>query len=128
MLIWRERWSKGNSLDDQSTPRCSEPGSLSPVSCFTHSISSMAFAAPGRLPRHVSHEGASFTRTCALVTTRKLGEAVGSSLINDGTVVTGSTIDLAVISAINGERTSRVQLLAAPSGQSFRWTSDEHIG
>jgi L-fuculose-phosphate aldolase len=48
-------------------------------------------------------------------------------LINHGIVVAGNTIDKAVVSAINLERASQVQLLAAASGQSFRWTSDEEI-
>ena len=37
------------------------------------------------------------------------------------------TIDKAVVSAINLERASQVQLLASASGQSFSWTSDEEI-
>src|SRR6266550_581182 len=93
------------------------------VTCVvhTHPIYSIAFAATGEPLHAVSHEGAQFTppdvprftRTCYL--------------INHGIVVAGTTIDQAVVSAINVERASQVQLLAAASGQSFRWTSDEEI-
>jgi L-fuculose-phosphate aldolase len=48
-------------------------------------------------------------------------------LLNHGIVVAGSTIDQAVVSAINVERASQIQLLAAASVQSFGWTSDEEI-
>jgi len=76
-----------------------------------------------------------FTRTSDLITTRELGEEVASTmsgslacyLINHGIVVAGNTIDKAVVSAINLERASQVQLLASASGQSFSWTSDEEI-
>jgi len=69
------------------------------------------------------------------VTTRELGEAVASTmggslacyLINHGIVVAGRTIDQAVVSDINVERAGQVQLLAAASGQSLSWTSDEEI-
>ena len=109
----------------------------------THPIYSIAFAATGEPLRAVSHEGAQFTppdvprftRTSDLITTRELGEEVARTLggslacylINHGIVVAGSTIDQAVVSAINLERASQVQLLAAASDQSFRWTSDEEI-
>jgi ribulose-5-phosphate 4-epimerase/fuculose-1-phosphate aldolase len=76
-----------------------------------------------------------FTRTSDLITTRELGEEVDRTmgrslacyLLNHGIVVAGSTIDQAVVSAINLERASQVQLLAAASGQPLRWTSDEEI-
>ena len=115
------------------------------VTCVvhTHPIYSIAFAATGEPLHAVSHEGAQFTppdvprftRTSDLITTRALGEEVASTLggrlacylINHGIVVAGTTIDQAVVSAINVERASQVQLLAAASGQSFRWTSDEEI-
>jgi len=115
------------------------------VTCVvhTHPIYSIALAATGEPLHAVSHEGAQFTppdvprftRTSDLITTRALGEEVASTLggrlacylINHGIVVAGTTIDQAVVSAINVERASQVQLLAAASGQSFRWTSDEEI-
>src|SRR5260370_3176281 len=109
----------------------------------THPIYSIAFAATGQPLHAVSHEGAQFTppdvprftRTSDLITTRELGEEVASTmsgslacyLINHGIVVAGNTIDKAVVSAINLERASQVQLLAAASRQSFSWTSDEEI-
>ncbi|MBA2287787.1 MAG: class II aldolase/adducin family protein [Ktedonobacteraceae bacterium] len=109
----------------------------------THPLYSIAFAATGQPLHAVSHEGAQFTppdvprftRTSDLITTRELGEAVASTigdsiacyLVNHGIVVAGETIDKAVISAINLERASQVQLLASASGQSFSWTLDEHI-
>jgi len=109
----------------------------------THPIYSIAFAATGQPLRAVSHEGAQFTppdvprftRTSDLITTRELGEEVARTLggslvcylINHGIVVAGSTIDQAVVSAINVERASQIQLLAAASGRSFRWTADEEI-
>jgi len=113
------------------------------VTCVvhTHPIYSIAFAATAQPLHAVSHEGAQFTppdvprftRTSDLITTRELGAEVarvlGGSLacylLNRGIVVAGNTIDNAVVSAINLERASQVQLLAAASGQSFRWTSDE---
>ncbi len=115
------------------------------VTCVvhTHPIYSIAFAATGQPLHAVSHEGAQltppdvprFTRTSDLITTRALGEEVANTLgeslacylINHGIVVAGNTIDQAVISAINVERASQVQLLAAASGQSFRWTADKEI-
>ncbi|MBV9616097.1 MAG: class II aldolase/adducin family protein [Ktedonobacteraceae bacterium] len=109
----------------------------------THPIYSIAFAATGQPLHAVSHEGAQFTppdvprftHTSDLITTRELGEEVASTigdslacyLINHGIVVAGNTIDKAVVSAINLERASQVQLLASASGQSFRWTPDEEI-
>jgi ribulose-5-phosphate 4-epimerase/fuculose-1-phosphate aldolase len=109
----------------------------------THPIYSIAFAATGQPLRAVSHEGAQLTppdvpritRTSGLITTRELGEEVASTLggslacylLNHGIVVAGNTIEQAVVSAINLERASQVQLLAAVSGQSFRWTPDEEI-
>src|SRR5579884_2577489 len=110
------------------------------VTCVvhTHPIYSIAFAATGEPLRAVSHEGAQFsppdvprfTRTSDLITTRELGEEVmhtmGESLacflVNHGIVVAGNTIHQAVVAAINLERASHVQLLAAASGRSFRWT------
>lgn len=109
----------------------------------THPIYSIAFAATGQPLRAVSHEGAQFTppdvprftRTSDLIITRELGEAVASTmgeslacyLINHGIIVAANTIHRAVISAINLERASQVQLLASASSQSFSWTSDEEI-
>jgi ribulose-5-phosphate 4-epimerase/fuculose-1-phosphate aldolase len=109
----------------------------------THPIYSIAFAATGQPLRAVSHEGAQFTppdvprftRTSDLITTRELGEEVARTLggslacylVNHGIVVAGSTIERAVVSAINLERASQVQLLAAASGRSLRWTPDEEI-
>lgn len=109
----------------------------------THPLYSIAFAATGEPLRAVSHEGAQFsapdvprfTQTSDLITTRELGEAVANTLgeslacylINHGIVVAGSTIAQAVVSAINLERASQVQLLATASGHSFRWTNDEEI-
>jgi L-ribulose-5-phosphate 4-epimerase len=109
----------------------------------THPLYSIAFAATGQPLRAVSHEGAQFTppdvprftRTSDLITTRALGVEVASTLggslacylLNHGIVVAGSTIDQAVVSAINVERASQVQLLAAASGQPLRWTPDEEI-
>jgi L-fuculose-phosphate aldolase len=109
----------------------------------THPIYSIAFAATG-VPLHaVSHEGAQFTppdvprftQTSDLITTRERGEELARTLngrlacylVNHGIVVAGNTIEQAVVSAINLERASQVQLLAAASGQPFRWTSDEEI-
>lgn len=109
----------------------------------THPIYSIAFAATDQPLHAVSHEGAQFTlpdvtrftQTSDLITTRKLGEEVARTmngrlacyLVNHGIVVAGNTIDQAVVSAINLERASQVQLLAAASGQPFCWTSDEEI-
>jgi L-ribulose-5-phosphate 4-epimerase len=109
----------------------------------THPIHSIAFAATGQPLRAVSHEGAQFTppdiprftRTSDLITTRELGEEVaitlGESLacylINHGIVVAGTSIEKAVVSAINLERASQVQLLASACGQPISWTSDEEI-
>jgi len=109
----------------------------------THPIYSIAFAATGEPLHAVSHEGAQFTppdvprftRTSDLIITRELGEEVARTmggslacyLINHGIVVAGNTIDQAVVSAINLERASQVQILAAASGHSFRWTNDEEI-
>jgi L-ribulose-5-phosphate 4-epimerase len=109
----------------------------------THPLYAIAFAATGQPLRAVSHEGAQFsppdvprfTRTSDLITTRELGEAVARTmggslacfLVNHGIVVAGNTIEQAVVAAINLERASQVQLLAAASGRSLRWTSDEEI-
>jgi L-fuculose-phosphate aldolase len=115
------------------------------ITCIvhTHPLYSIAFAATGEPLRAVSHEGAQFTppdvprftRTSDLITTRELGEEVASTLgeslacylINHGIVVAGSTIAQAVVSAINLERASQVQLLAAASGRLLHWTNDEEI-
>ncbi|HEV2581698.1 MAG TPA: class II aldolase/adducin family protein [Ktedonobacteraceae bacterium] len=109
----------------------------------THPIYSIAFATTGEPLHALSHEGAQFTppdvprftQTSDLITTRELGEEVARTmnghlacfLVNHGIVVAGNTIEQAVVSAINLERASQVQLLAAASGQPFRWTSDEEI-
>jgi ribulose-5-phosphate 4-epimerase/fuculose-1-phosphate aldolase len=115
------------------------------ITCIvhTHPLYSIAFAATDEPLRAVSHEGAQFTppdvprftRTSDLITTRELGEEVASTLgeslacylMNHGIVVAGSTIPQSVVSAINLERASQVQLLAAPSGRPLRWTNDEEI-
>src|ERR1700730_14542024 len=109
----------------------------------THPIYSIAFAATGQPLHAVSHEGAQFTppdvprftRTSDLITTHELGAEVASTLakslacylINHGIVVAGHTIEEAVVSAINLERASQVELLASTSGRSFIWTSDEDV-
>ena len=109
----------------------------------THPIFSIAFAATEQPLRAVSHEGAQFTppdvprftRISDLITTRELGEEVARTmggslacyLLNHGIVVVGTTIELAVVAAINLERASQVQLLASSAGQPFRWTPDEEI-
>jgi L-ribulose-5-phosphate 4-epimerase len=109
----------------------------------THPIYSITFAATGQPLRAVSHEGAQFTppdvprftRTSDLITTRELGEEVANTLgeslacylINHGIVVAGNSIEKAVVSAINLERASQVQLLASASSRPFSWTSDEEI-
>ena len=56
-----------------------------------------------------------------------MGGSLACYLINHGIVVAGNSIEKAVVSAINLERASQVQLLASASGQSFSWTSDEDI-
>jgi ribulose-5-phosphate 4-epimerase/fuculose-1-phosphate aldolase len=117
----------------------------SDITCVvhTHPIYSIAFAATGEPLHAISHEGAQFTppdvprftQTSDLTTTREPGEEFAGTmngrlacyLVNHGIVVAGNTIDQAVVSAINVERASQVQLLAAASGQPFRWTSDEEI-
>ena len=76
-----------------------------------------------------------FLQTSDLIVTRELGEAVATTLnehlacylINHGIVVAGTSIERAVVSAINLERASQAQLLASASGQTFRWTADEEI-
>ncbi len=109
----------------------------------THPIYSIAFAATGQPLHAISHEGAQFTpsdiprftRTSDLITTRELGEEIASTigeslacyLVNHGIVVAGNTIDKAIVSAINLERASHIQLLASASGQFFSWTLDEEI-
>ncbi len=109
----------------------------------THPIYSIAFAATGQPLRAISHEGAQFTppdvprftRTSDLIVTRQLGEevvttlgeAIGCYLINHGIVVAGETIEKAVVSAINLERASQVQLLATSTGHSISWTDDADI-
>ena len=109
----------------------------------THPVYSIAFAATGQPLRAISHEGAAFTppdvprftRTSDLITTRELGAEVASTLdehiacylINHGIVVAGNTIYKAVVSAINLERASQVQLLTSASSQSFHWTDDKEI-
>lgn len=98
----------------------------------THPIYSIAFAATGQPLHAISHEGAQFTppdvprftRTSDLITTRELAEEVASTM--NGSLAC-YLINHAVVSAINLERASQVQLLASASGQSFRWTSDEEI-
>jgi ribulose-5-phosphate 4-epimerase/fuculose-1-phosphate aldolase len=109
----------------------------------THPIYSIAFAATGQPLRAISHEGAQFTPpdvprftlTSDLIITRELGEAVASTLgahlacylVNHGIVVAANTIDKAIVSAINLERASQIQLLAAASGQPLHWTADDEI-
>jgi L-ribulose-5-phosphate 4-epimerase len=109
----------------------------------THPIYSIAFAATGQPLRAVSHEGAQFTppdvprftRTSDLILTRALGEEVAATmgesivcyLVNHGIVVAGDSIAKAIVSAINLERASQVQLLASSASQTFYWTHDEEI-
>ncbi|MBV9230790.1 MAG: class II aldolase/adducin family protein [Chloroflexi bacterium] len=109
----------------------------------THPIYSIAFSATGQPLRAISHEGAQFTppdvprftQTTDLITTRELGEAVAATLggasacylLNHGIAVAGRTIEEAVVSAINLERASHVQLLASATGHSLSWTPDEEI-
>jgi ribulose-5-phosphate 4-epimerase/fuculose-1-phosphate aldolase len=109
----------------------------------THPLYSIAFAATQQPLRAVSHEGAQFTppdvprftQTSDLITSRSLGEAVattlgealGCYLINHGIVMAATTIEKAIVAAINLERASQIQLLASASGQSFDWTPDEQI-
>ena len=115
------------------------------ITCIvhTHPLYSIAFAATGQPLYPVSHEGAQFTppdvprftQTSDLIASRELGEAVARTLgehlacylTNHGIVVAGTSIEQAVVSAINLERASQVQLLASASGQPFRWTADEEI-
>jgi len=109
----------------------------------THPIYSIAFAARGEPLHAVSHEGSQFTppdvprftRTSDLIITRSLGEEVATTLgeaiacylINHGIVVAGNTVEAAIVSAINLERASHVQLLASASGQPISWTHDVDI-
>ena len=109
----------------------------------THPIYSIAFAATGQPLQAVSHEGAQFTppdvprftRTSDLIVTRQLGKEVATTLgdaiccylVNHGIVVAGDTIEKAVVSAINLERASQVQLLATSTGHSISWTEDADI-
>ena len=109
----------------------------------THPLYSIAFAATGQPLYPVSHEGAQFsppdvprfTQTSDLITSRKLGEAVARTLgehlacylVNHGIVVAGASIEQAVVSAINLERASQVQLLSGASGHPFCWTADEDV-
>ena len=115
------------------------------ITCIvhTHPLYSIAFAATGEPLRAISHEGSQFTppdvprftRTSDLITTRELGEDVASTLgrslacylMNHGIVVAGYSIAQAIVSAINLERASQIQLLAAASGRPLRWTNDEEI-
>lgn len=113
------------------------------VTCVihTHPLSSIAFAATDQPLRAVSHEGTQFTppdvprfiQTSDLIVTRELGAAVaatlGSSLAcylrNHGIVVAATTIEEAVVAAINLERASQAQLMASASRDTFHWTADE---
>jgi L-ribulose-5-phosphate 4-epimerase len=115
------------------------------VTCVvhTHPVYSIAFAATGQPLRAVSHEGAQFTppdvprftRTSDLILTRALGEEVAATmgesivcyLVNHGIVVAGDSIAKSIVSAINLERASQVQLLASSASQTFYWTRDEEI-
>ncbi len=107
----------------------------------THPIYSIAFAAIGQPLRPLSHEGTQlvppdiprFTQTSDLIVTRELGMAVASTLgtsracyiINHGIVVAATTIEEAVVAAINLERASQIQLLTSASHTNLHWTSDE---
>jgi len=107
----------------------------------THPMYSIAFAAIGQSLRPLSHEGTQFvppdiprfTQTSDLIVTRELGTAVASTLgtslacyiVNHGIVVAGTTIEEAVVAAINLERASQIQLLASASHTNLHWTSDE---
>jgi len=109
----------------------------------THPLYSIAFSASGQPLLPISQEGAQFTPpdvprftgTRNLITTRELGEAVAATLggasacylVNHGIVVAGKTIEEAVVSAINLERASQVQLLASVSGPSLDWTPNGEL-
>ena len=113
------------------------------VTCVihTHPLSSIAFAATDQPLRAISHEGAQFTppdvprftQTSDLIVTRELGAVVAATLggslacylRNHGIVVAATTIEEAVVAAVNLERASQVQLLASASRDTFHWTSDE---
>lgn len=113
------------------------------VTCVihTHPLYSIAFAATEQPLRAISHEGCMFTPpnvprftlTPNLIVTQQLGEAVATTLgeglacylVNHGIVVAAETIELAVVAAINLERASQLQLLAAASSQHLHYTSDE---
>jgi L-fuculose-phosphate aldolase len=115
------------------------------VTCVihTHPIYSIAFAALNQSLRAVSHEGAQFvppdvprfTQTTDLIVTRELGQAVAATLDNalacylrnHGIVVAATTIEEAVVAAINLERASQVQLLASSSSQPFSSPSAEEL-
>ena len=115
------------------------------VTCVihTHPLYSIAFAATDQPLRAVSHEGAQFTppdvprftQTADLIVTRTLGEAVAATLGNSlacylrnhGIVVAATTIEEAVVAAINLERASQAQLLASLPGQTFSSPSDEEL-
>ncbi len=113
------------------------------VTCVihTHPIYSIAFASTGQPLRSISHEGClftppdvpRFTQTSDLIVTRALGEAVAATLgqslacylRNHGIVVAATTLEEAVIAAINLERASHIQLLASAASSTLYWTSDE---
>lgn len=83
----------------------------------THSLYSIAFAATDQSLRAVSHEGTQFTppdvprftQTSDLIVTRELGAAVAATLGNSlacylknhGIVVAATTIEEAIVAAIN---------------------------
>jgi len=107
----------------------------------THPIYSIAFSATEQPLRGISHEGTQFTppdvprftQTSNLIVTRALGEAVAATLGNSlacylrnhGIVVAATTIEEAIVAAINLERASHIQLLAIAASSTFHWTSDE---
>ena len=107
----------------------------------THPPYSIAFAATMQPLRSVSHEGCMFTPpdvprftlTSNLITTRELGQAVATTLgestacylVNHGIVVAATSIERAVVAALNLERASQIQLLAASAHPQFHWTADQ---
>jgi ribulose-5-phosphate 4-epimerase/fuculose-1-phosphate aldolase len=116
------------------------------VTCVvhTHPPYSIAFAATDQPLRALSHEGAQFTppdvprftETSDLIVTRELGAAVAATLgtslacylVNHGIVVASPRVEEAVVAAINLERASQIQLLAAASVDArrrLRWTDDQ---
>jgi ribulose-5-phosphate 4-epimerase/fuculose-1-phosphate aldolase len=106
----------------------------------THPIYSIAFAALDQPLRALSHEGGQlsppdvprFTLTSNLIRSRELGEKLEECIGNrpacllqgHGIVTSGTTIQGAILTAINLERACNIQLLASACGP-ITWSSDE---